>query len=90
MCIFAVSCEKGLWEHSPTEFQEQLLSKRIRDAAVCLKLLLENEPLPNGIEIKKYYDGPTINFCVEFPTKFSTAKIRASCDQFILSDENTA
>lgn len=86
MCIFAVSFDKRLWEESQREFQEQLLSKRIHDTAVCLKLLPTDEPLPKGIQIEAYQNAATISFCVEFPT----AKGQADCDQFIFRGEYTA
>jgi hypothetical protein len=90
MSTFAVSFEKNLWEHAQVEFQEQLLNKRIHDAAVRLKLLPEDEPLPRGIQLEKFQTATAINFCVEFPSTMPAAQRNVDCDQFLFGEENTA
>ena len=90
MSTFAVGFEKNLWEHAQAEFQEQLLNKRIHDAAVRLKLLPQGEPLPKGIQLEKFQTATAINFCVQFPSRLPTAQRNVDSDSSRFGEGNTA
>jgi hypothetical protein len=64
---FIVNFEKCAFERYSIESRQQIVSKRIHDAAVCLKFLKEGEPLPQDLKMEMFENATTINFDVELP-----------------------